>query len=99
MITRILALLSVVLMPSIAAAASLKEFVEEDIIPLGDAVIALFYGLAFLFFLFGMFRYFFSMDAEERQKGKSFAIWGIVGLVVLFGVWGFVKILLSIVGV
>ena len=99
MIPRVLTFLGALLLPLAAGAATFREFVNEEVVPLGDAVISLFYGLAFLFFIFGMFRFFFSSDQEHREKGKSFALWGIIGLVVLFGVWGFVKILLSVVGV
>ncbi len=84
------------LLPVLAHAQSFRELVNEQIIPLGDSIIALGYAFAFLFFLFGMFRFFFTTSDEQREKGKTFALWGIVGLVVLFGLWGFVKLFLSI---
>lgn len=85
------------LLPLLASAKSLKELVNEDIVPLGDTIISLFFALAFVFFLVGVARYFFSgQDEEARDKGKQFALWGLIGLVVMFSVWGFVKLLLSI---
>jgi len=86
------------LAPIAAQAKSFKEIVDGSIVPLGDTVIALLYAVAFLVFLIGMVRLFFSNNPESREKGKYFAIYGIVGLVVLFAVWGLVRALLGIVG-
>lgn len=75
---------------------SFRELVEGSIVPVVDlAVIPLLYALAFLFFVYGIVRAFFSYNEEKRQEGKKFALWGIIGLVVLFSVWGFVKLLLT----
>jgi hypothetical protein len=79
-----------------ASAMSFKELVDGPIKVLGNQIIGLLYGLAFLAFLIGMVRFFFSHEAEGRQKGKMFAIYSLIGLVVLFSVWGFVRVLLGI---
>ena len=96
MMTRVLALGAFLLLPLALHAATFKEIVEEQIVPLGDAVVGLFFALAFFFFLFGMLRFFFTGSQEQREQGKAFALWGIIGFVVLFGVWGFVRLLISI---
>jgi hypothetical protein len=84
--------------PIAAEAKSFKEIVDGSIVPFGDTIIALLYAIAFLVFLIGMVRLFFSSNPESREKGKYFAIYGIIGLVVLFAVWGLVRALLGIVG-
>jgi hypothetical protein len=69
------------------------------IVGLGNQVLYIIYALAFMFFLFGMFKYFFSSGAnaeKNRSEGKQFMLWGFIGMVVLFGVWGIVKILLGV---
>ena len=71
------------------------EIVDKQIVPFGNTIISLFYALAFLFFLIGIVRLFFSHSEESRQSGRKFAIWGIVALVVLFSVWGIVRVLLE----
>ena len=96
MLTKYLGFGALLLVPVFVRAATFRELVDEQIVPLGDAIVALLFALAFLFFLFGMLRFFITTNDEDRAKGKSFALWGIVGLVVLFGVWGFVRLLLSI---
>lgn len=73
------------------------QLVNARLVPFVDfAVIPLLYTLAFLFFLIGVVRFFFSGSEEGRKKGKGFMIWGLVALVVLFSVWGMVRVLLSV---
>ena len=72
------------------------QWVDNTVIYFADTyIIPLLYALAFLVFIFGMFRYFFTGGEENREKGKSFAIWGIIGFVVIFGVWGIVNLLVG----
>lgn len=68
---------------------------------ISSIVIPLIFALAFLAFLWGVFQYFFLHGGEEdkRAEGRQFVIWGILGMVVLFSVWGLVNILLSTFGI
>lgn len=76
---------------------SFKEIVENSLVPLGNQVLYIIYALAFLLFLFGAFRYFFAQQSDEkRSEGKKFMLWGIIGIVVMFIVWGLVAILLGV---
>lgn len=71
------------------------ELIYANVIPFIDGyIIQLLYAFAFVFFVFGMFKFFFTGGEENRQRGKQFAVWGILGLVVLFSVWSIVKIFL-----
>lgn len=67
---------------------------------LNTVVVPLIFTLAFAFFIWGMVNYFFLNGTNEtkREEGKQFAIWGILGMVVLLSVWGLVSILLSTFG-
>ncbi len=59
-------------------------------------IIPLMYAIAFLVFVGGMARYFiFEGGAEGQEKGKKFALHSIIGLVVIFSVWGIVNLLLN----
>ncbi len=74
---------------------SFKEIVENLVVPMFDLVlIPLMYALAFIIFLIGIVRFFFIEGEESRAKGKVFIMWGIVGFVVIFSVWGIVNVLL-----
>ncbi len=73
------------------------QFVNEYLVGVVDGVIMpLLYTLAFFFFIYGVARLFFSDNDEKRTEGKKFAFWGIIGLVVLFAVWGIVKLFLDV---
>lgn len=73
------------------------ELVYGRIVPIVDAVIIpALYALAFLFFLLGIFKYFFNESEQERKKGREFALWSIIAFFVLFSVWGLVRLLMSL---
>lgn len=76
------------------------DVVDKSIVPLFDHfVIPLLYAILFLLFMFGMVRYFFFGGEENREKGKSFVVWGLIGMVAVFSVWGVVNLLLSVLTV
>lgn len=72
------------------------QLVDRIVGLVDTAVMPLLYALAFILFLIGMVRFFFMGGEEARQKGKVFMLWGIIGFVVLFGVWGIVRIFLTV---
>lgn len=75
---------------------SFKELVNTVIVPFFDTgVIPLLYALAFILFLIGIVRYFFMGGEEAREKGKTFILWGVIGFVVIFSIWGIVRLLLG----
>lgn len=58
------------------------------------------FALAFLVFIYGVVKYFFLQGDEDtkREEGRQFILWGLLGMVVLFSVWGLVNMLLSTLG-
>lgn len=64
-------------------------------------VVPVIFSLSFAAFVWGMVKYFFLHGGEEksREEGRSFILWGLLGLAMLFSVWGFVNILLSTLGI
>lgn len=68
--------------------------------PYSDAIIALInsfivpvlFAIAFLTFLWGVYKYFILGAAEEksREDGRQFILWGLIGFVVILSVWGLV---------
>lgn len=92
----ILILAALMLAPSFAQAASLRELTESIKTFVNTSVVPLIYALAFLVFIVGMVRYLFLEQGEEgREKGKQLMLWGIIGFVVMFSVWGLVNLLLN----
>jgi heme/copper-type cytochrome/quinol oxidase subunit 4 len=73
------------------------QFVTSLIGLANTVVVPLIFSFAFAAFIWGVFNYFFfhSGEEEKRIEARKFVFWGIVGMVVLFSVWGFVNLVLS----
>ncbi|MGH7175210.1 MAG: hypothetical protein ACREGR_02540 [Minisyncoccia bacterium] len=61
-------------------------------------VVPIIIALAFLVFIWGVVKYFFLGGEEGRSEGKQFVLWGLLGMVLLFSVWGVVNLLLVTLG-
>lgn len=57
-------------------------------------------AIAFITFMFGIYRYFIAGGAspEQRESGQRFAIGGIVGFVIIFSLWGIINLLIGTLG-
>jgi uncharacterized membrane protein len=57
--------------------------------------------LSVVAFIYGIIEYFLSpVDNEEkRKKGKTYIVWGLIGLFVIISVWGLVGLLSDTFGV
>ena len=69
---------------------------------INTVVVPLIGSLIFLVFIWGVVKYFFINNGGDEGKiaeGRQFAMWGILGMVLLFSVWGFVNLLLSTLGI
>ncbi len=66
-----------------------------------SSLIPVMLALGLLFFLWGMFQYFIlgADDEGKRETGRSYMIYGLIGLAVMVAVWGLVNLLISIVGI
>ena len=80
---------------------TLKTFVDGITGTISGILVPIIFSLAALFFVWGVFNYFIlgAGDSEKREQGRSFVIWGLLGMVVLFSVWSLVKIILSTFGI
>lgn len=77
---------------TIDSAQSLAKWVIDFI---NNIAVPLIFALSFIFFIFGVFRYFIAGAAneEKRKSGRDIMIYGIIGIVVMICVWGIVHIL------
>ncbi len=68
---------------------------------INTVIVPLIFALTFLVFIWGVISYFFIHGADEakRSEGRQFIFWGVLGMVVLLSVWGFVNLLLSTLGI
>jgi hypothetical protein len=76
---------------------------DTGIVGLLNTVVIPFIGaLMVFFFLWGVIKYFFFQnkgDPKGFKEGRDFVIWGIVGIVVFFSIWGILTLLLSTLGI
>lgn len=69
------------------------QFIETRIVPL-------IMSLALLAFLWGVAQYIRKGgDPGEREQGRQFMLWGVIGLAVMASVWGLVRIITNTIGV
>ncbi len=62
--------------------------------------IELLFGVALILFLWGAFQYFiYSNDSTARQTGANHLLWGIVGMGIMFGVYGIIHLALGTFGI
>ncbi len=68
---------------------------------LNSIIIPIIFALIFAFFIWGVVQYFFlhADDEKARSSGKQFVLWGILGMALLFSVWGLINLLLSTLGI
>lgn len=84
---------------------SFKDFIGSGstgiIGVLNTIVVPVIFAFAFAAFVWGVVNYFFlhGSDETKRAEGRQFVLWGLIGMVVLFSVWGFVNIMLSTLGI
>lgn len=74
----------------------LEGFVRELVNPF----IWLLTGVATVIFIYGVLEFLgtFGQGDEARAKGKSHMVWGIIGLAIMFGVFGLLRIVLNTFG-
>lgn len=67
---------------------------------LNVAVAPVITALAFAALIWGAVNYFFihGGDEKKRAEGRAFILWSLLGMAVLFSVWGLVNVLLSTLG-
>jgi len=105
------ALAGFLLIPFAASAQGIAEVGGEgagrfgellgDILTLTNNILIPFIlGIAFLFFVWGMFRYFIFGGAndEAKEQGKSLMVYATLGFVLIIVFWGIVNLLASSTG-
>lgn len=66
---------------------------------INSVLVPLIFGLALLFFLWGVLKAFvIKGDEDSRSEGKQYMVWAIAGLVVMVSLWGIVNLLAGALG-
>lgn len=80
--------------------AALSGFIAKVVSLIIQPLVVLLLTAGVAYFIWGVAMYIMNSDnAEERSKGTQHLIWGILGIVIMVGVIGILKIVTSTFGV
>ncbi len=83
-----------------AAAITIVPFLQKINAVILNPLIVLLFAIALIVFLWGVFEFVRKADDESaREEGRRSMMWGIIGMFIMFGVFGIIRILLTSVGV
>ena len=78
------------------AYASVDSFVSNVNKLIINPLILLLFGLAVVYFLYGVFEFISNGENEEKKTtGRSHMIWGIVGIVIMMGVFTILNMIMN----
>jgi succinate dehydrogenase/fumarate reductase cytochrome b subunit len=79
-----------------AASESVNDFISKVNTLIINPLIILLFALAVVYFLYGVFQFISNQESEEaKTKGKSHMLWGIIGIVVMMGVFTILNMIMN----
>jgi hypothetical protein len=77
----------------------LNQFLSKVIVQIINPLILLMVAVAFVVFLWGVFEFIAHAGEEsKREEGKKAIMWGLVGLVIMFGAYGIINLAIGTFG-
>ncbi|PJA00802.1 hypothetical protein COX76_01035 [Candidatus Kaiserbacteria bacterium CG_4_10_14_0_2_um_filter_50_16] len=74
----------------------LNTFLGKVVVQVINPIILLLAGVALILFLWGTFEFIaHAGDEGKRAEGKQAIFWGIVGLVIIFGAYGIINVVIK----
>lgn len=78
----------------------INQFLDKVVVQIINPIILLLAASAFVVFLWGVFEFVaHAADETKRKEGRSAIMWGLIGLVIIFGAYGIINIVLGTFGV
>lgn len=78
----------------------LNEFLQKVVVQIVNPIILLLVAGAFVVFLWGVFEFIRQAgDEGKREEGKNAILWGLIGLVIMFGAYGIINLALGTFGI
>lgn len=76
---------------------TILDLLTQTIKIIDGYLIPLVFSIAFLFFIWGIFKYFIAGGdkVESQEAGKKFLMYGLSGFVIIIGIWGIINLLLA----
>lgn len=79
---------------------SFKNFTECILSFLTDLIIPILFSVAIIVFVYGIVKYVIAgANSNNRREATNTMIWGILGLFVMFAVWGIVALISNTTGI
>lgn len=77
--------------------SNLGDFIRDIQGFINELLIPLVFAVALIVFLYGVYRYFIQGKGSEteREEGKKYILWAIIGFVIMVSIWGIVALLAS----
>ena len=78
----------------------LGAFLQQFIGFIDNYLVPLLFAVAFIVFIFGIFRYFIlgGADEEKRSQGRTLMLWGMIGFFIMVSIWGILNLLVHSFG-
>ena len=97
--------LTIATLPVIVSAQTIggtapKQLVVNFINVIVEPLLTLLFAIALLYFFWGLFKLMQDLvNGGEGAEGKQHTLWGTVGMLIMFSVWGILNLVASSVGV
>jgi hypothetical protein len=80
--------------------AAINGFLAKVVVQIVDPIIELLAAAAFVLFLWGVFKMIANAgDETAREEGRRHILYGIIGLAIIFGVFGILNLITGTLGV
>lgn len=78
----------------------LNQFLSKVVEQIVNPIILLLSAGAFIVFLWGIFEFVRQAgDEKKREEGRQAILWGLIGLVIIFGAYGIIRLSLNTFGI
>lgn len=82
------------------AHANVDSFISNVNDNIINPLIVLLFGLAVVYFLFGVFQFIANQENEQKKTdGKNHMLWGVIGIVIMMGVFTILNIVMDTFGI
>ena len=88
------------LVATVAEASAISDLMGRVNQAILGPIMQLLFALAFIYFLYGVAVYFINpLDTDKRAEGKQHVMWGLIGLFIMFSVYGIIRLVLGTFGI
>lgn len=86
--------------PNVSGVDTIGTFLLKFIYLIDVYVVPLIFALAFIVFIWGVYRYFVAgaTNEEKRNEGKQLLIYGLLGFFIMISIWGIINLLVGAFG-